>query len=158
MKVWAWMSRQTRTRWGEGEAHSSPIYSRWPALPCGTCRSWFAADCQARAENLEAPAKSGLALAAMLQADFILAHGTEALGITADGGAATPCSLERMRELLAECAAAREVPMVVANPDVVTVSGSELRWVGASTWALGKEYRRAATAFPAVINASWARL
>lgn len=61
------------------------------------------------------------------QADFILAHGTEALGTRSDGSAAQPCSLERLRELLGECAARGGLPMVVANPDVVTVSGSELR-------------------------------
>lgn len=68
------------------------------------------------------------------QADFILAHGTEALGTSTDGSAAEPCSLEHMKQLLGECAAAAAArgaeppPMVVANPDVVTVAGSELRW------------------------------
>lgn len=61
------------------------------------------------------------------QADFILAHGTEALGTRADGSGAQPCSLEEMQGLLAACAARGGMPMVVANPDVVTVSGSELR-------------------------------
>ncbi len=98
-------------------------------------------------------------------ADFILAHGTEALGAPAgsppatppaaaaastssagsaaeNGGGgggggssscgATPCSLEQMQVLLQRCAkrgqrSGRSVPMVVANPDVVTVHGAELR-------------------------------
>lgn len=61
------------------------------------------------------------------QADFILAHGTEALGTSTDGSAAQPASLDAMRELLDACAARGGLPMVVANPDVVTVSGTELR-------------------------------
>lgn len=66
-----------------------------------------------------------------VQADFILAHGTEALGASTDGSAAEPCSLEQMSVLLDRCTASgRRLPMVVANPDVVTVSGSELRWAG----------------------------
>ncbi|EFN54474.1 hypothetical protein CHLNCDRAFT_11074, partial [Chlorella variabilis] len=61
------------------------------------------------------------------QADFILAHGTEAVGTSVDGSGAAPCGLEGMRELLDACAARGGVPMVVANPDVVTVAGTELR-------------------------------
>lgn len=74
-------------------------------------------------------------------ADFILAHGTEALGLpigapspapstsaaaAADGGgaaaggapagAATPCSLQDMRQLMQQCAERGGVPMIVANP------------------------------------------
>ena len=64
------------------------------------------------------------------QADFILAHGTEAVGTSVDGSGAAPCGLEGMRELLDACAARGGVPMVVANPDVVTVAGTELRWGG----------------------------
>lgn len=61
------------------------------------------------------------------QADFILAHGTEALG-RGDGAPAVPASLDEMLALLARCAAReRGIPMIVANPDIVTVSGSELR-------------------------------
>lgn len=63
------------------------------------------------------------------QAEFILAHGTEALGTSTDGSAAQPCSVDGMRALL-DAAAPRRLPMIVANPDVVTVSGSELRWGG----------------------------
>ncbi|PSC69035.1 Haloacid dehalogenase-like hydrolase superfamily isoform 1 [Micractinium conductrix] len=61
------------------------------------------------------------------QAEFILAHGTEALGVGADGSSVQPCSLGAMRALLGRCAACGGLPMIVANPDVVTVSGSELR-------------------------------
>lgn len=61
------------------------------------------------------------------QAEFVLAHGTEALGRSTDGSAAEPCSLDSMRTLLEQCAP-RRLPLVVANPDVVTVAGSELRW------------------------------
>lgn len=74
------------------------------------------------------------ALRSRPQAEFILAHGTEALGTSAQGDAAQPCSLDRLKQLLEECAAAAAArgapppPMVVANPDVVTVAGSELRW------------------------------
>ena len=63
------------------------------------------------------------------QAEFVLAHGTEALGRSTDGSAAEPCSLDSMRALLEQCAP-RRLPLVVANPDVVTVAGSELRWEG----------------------------
>ena len=66
---------------------------------------------------------------ACMQAEFILAHGTEALGTSLDGSSAEAASLERMQELLEQCAP-RGLPMVVANPDFVTVSGSELRCAG----------------------------
>jgi HAD superfamily hydrolase (TIGR01459 family) len=56
-------------------------------------------------------------------ADFVLAHGTEALGTT-DGPEV--CSLEDMRGLLDE-AISRQLPMLVANPDIVTVDGDALR-------------------------------
>ena len=64
------------------------------------------------------------------ESDFILAHGTEALGTQADGEDAVPVPLEKMKEVLAACAAqrsTRSIPMVVANPDIVTVHGTELR-------------------------------
>lgn len=58
-------------------------------------------------------------------ADFILAHGTEALGLP--GGGARDASLEQLQALLQQCAAearaGRALPMVVANPDLVTVDG-----------------------------------
>jgi hypothetical protein len=59
------------------------------------------------------------------EADFILAHGTEAVGEPGDGGGggggARDASLEELRALLRECAAeaqrrGRPMPMVVANP------------------------------------------
>ena len=59
-------------------------------------------------------------------AEFVLAHGTEALGTANDGSQAEPCSMEALYQLLEQCAA-RGLPMVVANPDLVTVSGNELR-------------------------------
>lgn len=52
-------------------------------------------------------------------ADFILAHGTEAIG-TNEGPSES--SLDEMKRLL-EKAAERGLPMVVANPDLVTVDG-----------------------------------
>ena len=57
-------------------------------------------------------------------ADFILAHGTEALG---KGNDEEPeaATMEVFRELL-QRAAKKGIPLVVANPDVVTVSGSQL--------------------------------
>ena len=61
----------------------------------------------------------------MKQADFVLAHGTEALG-RGDGLEPVPRSLEDMQELLA-AAAKRQLPLLVANPDFVTVDGDELR-------------------------------
>lgn len=75
------------------------------------------------------------------QAEFILAHGTEALGTSLDGSSAVAASLERMQELLEQCAP-RGLPMVVANPDVVTVSGSELRCAGQG-WGSRRGTRRA---------------
>ena len=56
--------------------------------------------------------------------DFVLAHGMEAFG-RGDGAAPTPASVEDLRAL-ARAAAARKIPLCVANPDVETVSGSEL--------------------------------
>lgn len=68
------------------------------------------------------------------EADFILAHGTECVNgpgsaessdeERAAGAVDTP--LEAMREMLVE-AADRGLPMVVANPDVVTVGGGALK-------------------------------
>nr|CAD1832201.1 unnamed protein product [Ananas comosus var. bracteatus] len=78
-------------------------------------------------------------------ADFILAHGTEALGLPS--GDATPMCLEDLEKILELCAN-RKIPMVVANPDYVTVEvralrvmpgtlaakyeelGGEVRWMG----------------------------
>lgn len=60
------------------------------------------------------------------KADFILSHGTEALG-QPEGTEAQAMSLQDMKAILQKCAEqSKPPPMVVANPDVVTVSGSEL--------------------------------
>jgi len=58
------------------------------------------------------------------EADFVLTHGTEVFG-RGDGVDQVPASLEEIKAVLKE-AAARKLPLVVANPDVVTVSGSGL--------------------------------
>ncbi|XP_031481793.1 uncharacterized protein LOC116251582 isoform X2 [Nymphaea colorata] len=78
-------------------------------------------------------------------ADFILIHGTEALGLST--GDALPMDLEDLELVLEHCADKR-IPMVVANPDFVTVEeralrvmpgtlaakyeklGGEVRWMG----------------------------
>ncbi|XP_004287156.1 PREDICTED: uncharacterized protein LOC101297076 [Fragaria vesca subsp. vesca] len=57
-------------------------------------------------------------------ADFILAHGTEALGNPS--GDAIPMKLEELENILEQCAA-KHIPMVVANPDFVTVEARALR-------------------------------
>ena len=56
--------------------------------------------------------------------DFVLIHGTEAFG-RGDGMDATETSIEDIRAFV-ERAAERRVPIVVANPDFVTVSGDAL--------------------------------
>lgn len=58
------------------------------------------------------------------EAEFILAHGTEALG--QPSGAARPMKLEDLEKILEHCAA-KKIPMVVANPDYVTVEARALR-------------------------------
>jgi ribonucleotide monophosphatase NagD (HAD superfamily) len=61
-------------------------------------------------------------------ADCIVAHGTEALGTSPTGAAPQPSSPQQLRALLDACAALpRPPPMIVANPDLVTVQGAELR-------------------------------
>jgi hypothetical protein len=52
-------------------------------------------------------------------ADFILAHGTEAVG-SPDGHPPHDTSLDDIRALLRRCAE-RKLPMIVANPDLVCV-------------------------------------
>ena len=61
------------------------------------------------------------------RADSILAHGTEAIGTRIDGTAAESCTLDDMKRIL-DFATGRneEIPMIVANPDLVTVNGSDL--------------------------------
>uniref|UniRef100_A0A803P0J4 Uncharacterized protein n=1 Tax=Cannabis sativa TaxID=3483 RepID=A0A803P0J4_CANSA len=57
-------------------------------------------------------------------AEFILAHGTEALGHPS--GVACPMKLEELESILEQCAT-KKIPMVVANPDFVTVEARALR-------------------------------
>lgn len=57
-------------------------------------------------------------------ADFVLAHGTEALRM--ENGDLKPASLDELEALLSICAA-RGIPMVVANPDHVTVEARDLK-------------------------------
>mgnify|MGYP000081824771 FL=1 len=56
-------------------------------------------------------------------ADFVLVHGTEALGLR-DGGI-KPATLTEIDTVLS-LAAGRGLPMVVANPDLVTVEARDL--------------------------------
>jgi hypothetical protein len=66
------------------------------------------------------------------EADFILAHGTEAIGLQDDG--TQDRSLQQLMDLLQQCAdiakqRGTEMPMVVANPDLVG-GGSSIRGPG----------------------------
>ena len=70
------------------------------------------------------------------EADFVLAHGTESLG-GGDGVEPTPISLEEIKEILA-VAAAKDLPLLIANPDVVTVDASYLRFMPGT---FGKWYK-----------------
>ncbi|KAJ9541846.1 hypothetical protein OSB04_028352 [Centaurea solstitialis] len=58
------------------------------------------------------------------EAEFILVHGTEALGHSS--GNSVSKKLEELEKILEQCAA-KGIPMVVANPDFVTVEARELR-------------------------------
>ncbi|XP_044499130.1 uncharacterized protein LOC123220640 isoform X2 [Mangifera indica] len=58
------------------------------------------------------------------EADFILVHGTKALGLPS--GEAHPASLEDFEKILELCAA-KKIPMILANPDYVTVEPRALR-------------------------------
>ncbi|XP_057514550.1 uncharacterized protein LOC130796240 [Actinidia eriantha] len=58
------------------------------------------------------------------EAEFILAHGTEALGLSS--GTVLPMKLEDLEKILEQCAA-KNIPMIVANPDFVTVEARALR-------------------------------
>ena len=60
----------------------------------------------------------------MEEADFLLAHGTEVLGM-GDGKPPIKVALEEIKAILQK-AAGRGLPLIVANPDVVTVSGNSL--------------------------------
>ena len=57
-------------------------------------------------------------------AEFILAHGTEALG--SPSGDPLPKSLEELEQVLM-LGLEKQLPMVVANPDYVTVEARDLR-------------------------------
>ncbi|KAI4324380.1 hypothetical protein L6164_023925 [Bauhinia variegata] len=58
------------------------------------------------------------------EAEFVLVHGTEALG--SPSGDARPMKLEELEQILELCVA-KGIPMVVANPDYVTVEARDLR-------------------------------
>jgi ribonucleotide monophosphatase NagD (HAD superfamily) len=81
------------------------------------------------------------------KAGFILAHGVEALGVDGDGEPESR-RIEEIEALLTTCAP-RGLLMIVANPDIVTVSGKELRRMpgslarhyaaaGGAVWLAGK--------------------
>jgi hypothetical protein len=55
------------------------------------------------------------------RANFFLAHGTD--GIGQRDGSARRQSIAQLQDLLPQCSRASTCPMVVAIPDVVTVSG-----------------------------------
>ena len=58
------------------------------------------------------------------EAEFLLAHGTECLGRAGDVDP-REATLDEIREVL-EAGAQRGLPLLIANPDIVTVSGSGL--------------------------------
>lgn len=58
------------------------------------------------------------------EAEFILAHGTEAVGRTS--GVPQSMELKDIENILEKCMA-KGIPMVVANPDFVTVEARDLR-------------------------------
>lgn len=60
------------------------------------------------------------------EVDFLLAHGTEAIG-TAEGPPRV-ASIEEMKDVLRQCSQLpTPPPLIVANPDVVTVEARALR-------------------------------
>ncbi|GAQ85785.1 haloacid dehalogenase-like hydrolase (HAD) superfamily protein [Klebsormidium nitens] len=79
-------------------------------------------------------------------ADFILAHGSEAIGVAGPraGGEndldppATPAPLSVMEDVMKR-AVQKAIPMIVANPDEVTVDGRDLAIMPGT---LGKMYER----------------
>lgn len=58
-------------------------------------------------------------------ADFILAHGTEAIGLANNCGV-KPMKLDELEKIL-EHAVEKRIPMIIANPDLVTVEARALR-------------------------------
>lgn len=73
------------------------------------------------------------------EANFILSHGTEALGAS-KGHDAVPFSVPELEVILRECSALMPPPpMIVANPDFVTVSGDALVTMPGH---LGREYAK----------------
>ncbi|KAJ4783159.1 Haloacid dehalogenase-like hydrolase (HAD) superfamily protein [Rhynchospora pubera] len=71
-------------------------------------------------------------------ADFILAHGTEAIG--SPSGGSQPMDLEGLQQILELCAKrSKSIPMVVANPDYVTVEARDLRVMPGT---LGAKYEK----------------
>ncbi|GLT50976.1 hypothetical protein SLA2020_244270 [Shorea laevis] len=56
-------------------------------------------------------------------AEFVLVHGTEALGLPSSN--ICPVSLEDLEKILEQCASKR-IPMIVADPDFVTVEARAL--------------------------------
>lgn len=61
------------------------------------------------------------------EADFILAHGTEAVGLP--DGSTSDRSLQQLQQLIQQCAdvaqqQGRQLPMIVANPDLVSTRGN----------------------------------
>lgn len=69
-------------------------------------------------------------------AQFLLVHGTEAIA-TSDGQV-RGASLEELRTVVVKCATTLKLPMIVANPDLVTVDGDALRTMPGT---LGNWYR-----------------
>ncbi|XVF84261.1 hypothetical protein PTKIN_Ptkin17bG0019000 [Pterospermum kingtungense] len=64
------------------------------------------------------------------EADFILAHGTEALGLSS--GSVRPMNLEGLEEILERCAA-KKIPMVVNRGKLAAKYeklGGEVKWMG----------------------------
>lgn len=55
------------------------------------------------------------------KAQFVLAHGTEALGLP--DGSVELRSFDELKATLRQCGELGKRPMVIANPDFVTVSG-----------------------------------
>ncbi|KAH9297826.1 hypothetical protein KI387_029508, partial [Taxus chinensis] len=70
-------------------------------------------------------------------ADFILAHGTEAIGLANNCGV-QPMKLDKLEQILEE-AVDKRIPMIVANPDHVSVEARALRVMPGT---LGSKYEK----------------